>query len=170
MVDYGSHRRVLETAGAVWPVRRVVEFGAGRHSTPLFLDRAVFPVLSSLITYESDQAWAAEVRRLAGADERLTVVACSESDAIDATLTMQPADLAFVDGLDAKWRVPTAKAAARKARVVVIHDAENPTYHGALAVKPKCYVYTREVPWTAVLVDSDDENLLLEFRQRLETP
>jgi len=51
MVDYGSHRRVLEIAGIVWPVRRVVEFGAGRHSTPLFLDRAAFPKLSLLTTF-----------------------------------------------------------------------------------------------------------------------
>ena len=54
-------------------VRTVLELGCGLFSTPLFLDRSVFPEVTRVDSLENDAQWAAKVASAFGSDPRLAV-------------------------------------------------------------------------------------------------
>jgi hypothetical protein len=53
---YASHLGLLTRIGP--GITQVLELGAGQYSTPLFLDRAVYPDLKRLVSIEPDRKWA----------------------------------------------------------------------------------------------------------------
>ena len=59
---WGSHAPALRAIARFMPIRSVIEFGAGLHSTGLFLCLKWFPLLESLVSFEHDEAWAAQAR------------------------------------------------------------------------------------------------------------
>ena len=135
---YATHLPVLVALAQIVPVRRVAEFGCGMYSTLTFLDRAVFPELIQLDSFENDVAWVERLRAAVGGDSRvrLTPVAGPMSRAVD-DLPLYAYDLIFIDdSLTAEERVATIRAVS-SARplpgIVVIHDFEHPLYQHAAA-------------------------------------
>lgn len=71
--DYATLIPVLVGISRVFDPRRVLEYGAGLYSTPLFLNRAVFPLVEELTSNEHDGEWIRKVQSEGGVggDERL---------------------------------------------------------------------------------------------------
>jgi predicted O-methyltransferase YrrM len=134
-VPLGTHLPVLVGLSRIVPLRRVLEFGCGRYSTLNLLDRAVFPDLEALDSFETDPAWADEIAAATRHDPRvrLTTVKGAMADAADAAAGDY--DLVFID--DSKSgaaRAATILAVAeRKPRLVAVHDFEVFAYRRAAA-------------------------------------
>lgn len=122
---YSTHENLLKAVSRHFSIQRAVEFGAGPSSTSLFLNKKFFPKLEYLISFESDDTWATKCRT---DDPRHKLILCSEIFTLRAVEFCGFFDIALVDGKDSNWRLPTAKVASRIAKLVVIHDMENPLY------------------------------------------
>lgn len=134
-----------------------LELGAGLVSTPLFLDRRVFPELDRLVSYENDQKWARTVHDCVGDDPRLTlrVVPGWIGPAVEAMQSLQGFDLVFIDdGHDFAERVATIRAVAKKVsheNMVALHDFEHNVYHDAVDGRwPYRFVFDAFEPHTAL--------------------
>lgn len=151
---YGTHRPVLRELGRVVNPRTVVEFGAGLYSTGMFLDRDVFPALTRLVSFESDDKWADIMRGLYfGRDDRFDLRRMSEAEMVlEAAIVVPNAGLIFIDSATAEGRVRLIETVAqlRPHCPVVVHDAENHNYQRALAGFPYIGCTRRWTPWTAV--------------------
>lgn len=144
---YGSHTDVLKALALEVPVRRVIEFGGGKYSTPLFLDRDVFPDLRELLTVETDPAWVSEIR---SGDPRHRLILVDR--AAEAAGMSVGFDLVLVDDSDSMtFRIDTlfAVSDARPDGLVVVHDFEHSEYREATRFDHVA-VSSRSVPWTAV--------------------
>lgn len=117
--DYASHRPVLRAILAQDKPRTVLEFGAGIHSTPLFLER---PEVTRLVSIEPDAGWRGVVRKKCD-DPRLS---------LRHSLDVDPAsfDLVFIDnGRSVAERVQTIETVLRPGHpVTVIHDMDERDY------------------------------------------
>src|SRR6266516_3156315 len=71
---YCTHIPVLVGVARLAPIRKVLEFGGGRHSTLTFLDRASFPELVALTTLENDPDWCAVLSGYSRDDPRMELV------------------------------------------------------------------------------------------------
>lgn len=110
---YASHIPVLKALSAQVPMRHVLEFGAGHHSTPFFLS---LPQLQLLVSVETDAAWRQEV---ASEDPRHTVTE-------NLFAFLGGFDFVFIDdGKNAEERLVTIRnVLTGRHPVVAIHDAE----------------------------------------------
>jgi predicted O-methyltransferase YrrM len=138
---YASHLHVLRRLGK--GARWVLELGGGLYSTPLFLDRHVFPDLERLVTVEPDATWVAKLPK----DDRL----CVWPTAIPVYAFMERKyDLVFVDSAPEATRIKdigwlTFVSDQR----VVIHDFEHEPYRQA-AKFDHIEIDKTLTPWTAV--------------------
>lgn len=119
---YESHLPVLKALSTFLPMRRVLEFGAGDHSTSFFLS---LPSLTELVSVETDDFW---IQRIETDDTRHTV----------STKRVSPEgfDFVFIDDGASEFEIVAQEAAqayrvetiryvlSRSAPVVAIHDAE----------------------------------------------
>ena len=148
MVDpYASHTTVLAAVARETPVRRVIEFGGGHHSTRLFLNRQVFPDLVELTTVETSPEWAARIR---SGDKRHSLLTVGRA-ALTAGLCPQY-DLVLVDDSDSMTaRIETLRAVSgcRPSGLVVVHDFEHLEYREAITFDHVAES-RRYTPWTAV--------------------
>lgn len=121
---YASHLPVLKALCSDLKPRRVLEFGAGLHSTPYFLS---LEGLERLVSVEADPHWLARVADVC-ADERLTLLSDNPPDPKDF-------DLVFIDdGKNAAEREETIRwVLGRPHPPVVIHDAEVLDYAHAIS-------------------------------------
>lgn len=128
---YSTHLPILCSMAAIIQPTRVVEYGSGLISTTTFLNRTIFPRLTSLLSFENDREWYERVAGHIGDDPRLQLrlVEGTMKDAV-ARFDLDAADLVFVDDYDSvplPGRADTiaALAALRPTRIpVVIHDLE----------------------------------------------
>lgn len=121
------------------PLRWVLEFGAGHHSTPFFLSLD----LDHLTSVEDDPEWAEHVE----CDDPRHELRDSAPESLDAY------DLIFVDnGRCAADRVPVIRRVLSEAGcIVVIHDAEVSEYAFEIAEHaPEPYASFGPAPLTAV--------------------
>lgn len=114
---WGSHKPALRALARFLPIRSVIEFGAGPHSTHLFLDRERFPLLESLVSFEHDWEWAIKARR---ADDFRHEIFVLPTWAFVAVSTGMKADFVFVDA--AGDRVPLIQHALTLAPILAVHD------------------------------------------------
>lgn len=124
---YASHLPVLQALPSAFSIERVLELGAGLHSTPAFL---ALPGLKHLTSVENDPQWAARVR---SDDERHDVLVVEGSIA-DNLPPLEDYDLVFIDdSTSAHERARTIRAVLSQPHPpVVIHDAEVPEYAAAI--------------------------------------
>lgn len=167
---YGSHRPVLAAVARKMEIRSVLEFGAGRYSTPFFLDRKVFPHLERMVSFENNQQWAADVRHNCK-DDRLTVQHCELSD---MPVSGGPADLVFIDcdvsagdrhDYSARVKLIERYQTDQTAKVVVVHDANFASINPAVmsSTYPFKAIYRpASGPHTALLSTQVDVRKLLE--------
>lgn len=130
---YSTHLPVLcAIAGIIQPTR-IIEFGSGLISTTTFLDRNIFPKLTSLLSFENSRDWYGTVASQIGDDARLQYrfVDGSMGDAVSSD-DVSTADLIFIDDEDSlpppllrRADTIAAVAARRPAGIpIVIHDIE----------------------------------------------
>jgi len=161
---YATHLPILRSLGAILPIKRVLEFGAGLYSTPTFLDRTVFPHLEKLISVEDDWEWLQRVKDYIGSPQmrahwpdawsRLSLRYGSPEKSM-LWVDTDDYDLIFIDsGRTIADRIPIIEAiAARKPScVVVIHDFEQWDYQHAARGLTGLKIYSDETPWTAVFM------------------
>ena len=136
-------------------VRRALEFGGGRYSTPTFLDQAIFGFLRDLTTLENDPEWLGMIEKM-NSDGRHRVVGVDGkiADNVHAKL-FAGCDLVLVDD--------STNAADRAATIVetvkhlpatcllVVHDFEIPVYRQGVGELGSCDVCDALIPATGVL-------------------
>jgi hypothetical protein len=135
---YSSHLPVLIGLASLLRIDNVLEFGAGVHSTPLFINKSFFTTIQEVHTYENDAAWGARVQELIGADPKLHMHWVeSEMEAAARVSCPNQFDLIFIDdSVDVIARSATIRAIAAlqpTRAIVVIHDFEVDAYRRASA-------------------------------------
>lgn len=137
---------------------RILEFGAGQVSTPLFLDRKIFPQVEQLVTCENDPAWIDRITESL-TDQRVTIVSRPVPMVVIANqIDITPFDLILIDD-SFTWteRAQTIQSVmARRSRksVVVIHDYDVPLYRDVARNGPGYeYIFSAFTPHTGVLWD-----------------
>lgn len=127
---YESHLPILKALAETLDLKRVIEFGAGDHSTPFFLDLD----LDRFVSIESDPEWVnprAETR--------------SEwTEALDFDLVL------IDDGLNAAERMATIDSVLGQEDhpLTVIHDAE--VYADRIVRAGYHFVFRFDIPHTAL--------------------
>lgn len=94
--DYGSHIPVLMTLAELKPIKKVIEFGSGKWSTSLFLDKRFFPDLVELISIENDEGWVEHVSSRIS-DDRFRIVLSHLNRVNDIFGLLPDPDLVFID-------------------------------------------------------------------------
>jgi hypothetical protein len=164
---YATHVPVLVGLAKQRPIRRVLEFGAGRYSTLLFLDRTVFPDLVALRTYEDNAEWAQEVIGLAGNDSRLDVQLVEDvPDCVPSSV--DDYDLVFVDDsttVDRRARtISGVVSAGLGPSLLVVHDFEHRPYLDAVATLPHVYAFRGRRPNVGVAWAGQVPGLVSDLR------
>ena len=126
---YATHVPVLVGVAAAVQPKRLVEFGAGSFSTLSFLDKAAYPSLERVCSYENDAEWYEEVRRKLPEDSRIDLQ-YFDGDMYRAVprADVSSADMIFIDDSPAptpEVRAMTVKAVSKlcgERPVVVLHD------------------------------------------------
>ena len=140
---YSTHLPILRRmVNGVRP-RRVLEFGAGLHSTPLYFRD---PQLWNVVCIEPDPEWRKKVA-YAVDDERLILR--------EAATNVNPTDfdLIFIDdGTCAAERLKTIRFVLSEPHPpTVIHDAEVPEYRDAIKELATMHTIYETNPHTAVV-------------------
>jgi predicted O-methyltransferase YrrM len=155
-VPAATHLPVLIGLGTLFPVRTVLEFGAGSFSTLSFLDRSLFPSVERVVSFETDPDWKRRVEAQAGEDERLTVTLIDTNvPRAAAGCNFSTFDLVFVDnGPSERVRAETIKevvAHIRDRELVVIHDFEYLSYQRAAKAARHRFCFDGYCPHTGVV-------------------
>jgi hypothetical protein len=145
---YGTHLNLLRAVGH--GIKKVLELGAGIHSTAVFLDRNYYPDLESLVSVEQNPDWI-----VSPDDPRHTshIVPEPIEEFID-TLDINTFDLILVDNSTfAERRCETLRYVANRVgrSIVVAHDYERQDYAAAASEFTYAVVDDRQVPHTALL-------------------
>jgi predicted O-methyltransferase YrrM len=137
---YSSHLQVLTAMLNTHKPKRVLEYGSGEYSTPLFLSR---PHVEALTVVESDFEW----RRKLPEDDRMTVL-------VEGFANPRNYDLVFIDdGVNADQRCRTIRdVLSRPHPVVVIHDADVPAYRALIDELADDVLIYNTSPDTAVIL------------------
>lgn len=130
---YSTHLPILCAVAAFVQPTRVVEYGSGMISTITFLNRAVFPKLTALVSLENNREWYETMGTHSGVDPRLRLrfVDGPMRDAVSKD-DLNGAEVVFVDDDDStpphlprRSDTIVAIAALRPSGIpIVIHDIE----------------------------------------------
>jgi len=155
-VPASSHLPVLMTIGKIFPIKSVLEFGSGSFSTLMFLNRAIFPQLEKVISFETDPEWKQRVIDGAGGDKRLEILLVDDDVAKAASkCNFSLFDLVFIDnGPSADARAATIREVAKRchdSNLIVIHDFENLPYQQAARELPQRFFFDSHCPYTGFL-------------------
>ena len=156
---YATHIPILVACAHLFRPRRILELGSGFYSTPLFLDKDIFPDAMHVCSLENDPEWFQQLNRLADPRlERLLIEGpmCAAIRAFDCSQY----DLVFVDdSTHARHRRKTLRALrnALGSQIVVVHDVDQwrirlgiysfPNHYEMLALTPQTSIawHTRQV-------------------------
>ena len=160
---YATHFPVLRFLMETIRPLRIVEFGMGDFSTPLFLSSG-----AELISIETSKDWLA---RMTHTTSRHTVIHWPSDSVEDYLLDhcLPGFDLAFVDG-PVDSRVPCVERLFLRSRIIIIHDSLTRCYGWRRLAVPPSYRridYTQLDPATSVFAVRDaDAELISEFCRR----
>jgi len=133
---FATHLPVLIGLSFAVRLRRVLELGAGVYSTRLFLNRAVFPTLEVLHSYENHHYWYNQVLPSVQQAPRATLTMCEGpmSTAV-SSMSLEDYDLILIDDSQTlQERCHTIQAVATSSKMIklcVIHDYNNKEYRHA---------------------------------------
>ncbi len=154
---YATHLPVLIGLPRLFEVKHVLEFGSGLSSTPLYLNREVFPDLVSVLSYENESEWLEKVQEATQHDSRLQLklIEGRMAGMVD-TLNVGDYDMIFIDDSRGfKVREETIRAIAARCKacggVVVIHDYERLEYRWASRTFRHHFRFTAFTPNTGVV-------------------
>jgi predicted O-methyltransferase YrrM len=155
---YGSHVSVLVQIAQSLRPHRIAEFGMGRFSTSVFLDRTVFPFVEKLTSFEDDPEWFSVITREHPPNSQFEAnLVSSPMWKTALRLRASDYDLIFVD--DSKNQRDRSKTllALRLAKgitkgpVVVVHDVELPRLRAMTMLFPRRRYFRSLRPQTGVL-------------------
>lgn len=152
LTPFATHLPILVALAKMCNVRRVLELGSGTFSTPLYLNRGVFPDLEMLVSYEDDPEWLDVVMDAVGKDVRLDLrMVEAVRNAIPDDLSRF--DLIFVD--DSRTTAERSTTIANIAQacpsgLVVIHDFEQRRYRIAARGFTHRFVFSTFTPQVGV--------------------
>lgn len=143
MDRYASHLPILRRLLIRHRPERILEYGAGMYSTPLFLAQ---DTVQRVVSIEPDPEWRRKVA-LGVDDSRLTLRP-------DNNVTPSAFDLVFIDcGVRESDRVPVIREVLSSEHpLVVIHDAEVPAYAEVIEELAAVFKIYPTAPDTAVVV------------------
>lgn len=131
---HATHIPILLGLARLLNIRSVLEFGSGRFSTLSFLNRAAFPQLETLRSFENDAAWFEEISSHTQHDPRISLELL-QGDMTQAVkkVDISKFDLTFIDdSLRASDRAATIRAVGgNHASLAVVHDFEVFAYRRA---------------------------------------
>lgn len=124
-IPYTTHVPVLIGLSRLYEIKKVIEYGSGFYSTPLFLDRRVFPDLEHLTSCENSEQWTVDVIARTGESSAGRHIWHSGSfeNPVD-----QSFDLAFVDSDTELNKIKDIELCSKRNGFTVIHDFEWPPY------------------------------------------
>lgn len=152
---FATHLPVLIGLSRTVSPRRVLELGAGFYSTGLFLNRAVFPELEELHSFENDAEWFDRLLPHTQRDARshLTLHRGPMCQVIDH-LKLEQYDLILIDDSQTlRERCETIDCVANQiasAKLCVIHDFNNKEYRHAARRFPHRFRFDALFPETGV--------------------
>jgi hypothetical protein len=160
---FASHYPVLIALGRVLPVRRIIEFGAGLFSTPLFLDQRVFPLCEEVLSYEDDAHWIKNVRNVVGTDKRSSLRVAKTPSIVEEVKEnyLDTFSLVFVDNAskieDRAITIQTIARICLRRTVVLVHDYEIENYRNMATsfkyqIRSKAYSPNTGVLWNNELL------------------
>lgn len=166
--SYATHLPILIAISKVCDIRRVLELGSGAYSTALYLDKAIFPNLVSLVSLENDPEWADTVLTTTGSDSRLDLRLVS---AIPPAIpdSLDEYDLIFVDdSRSSAERSATIREVVRRrpAGLVAIHDFEQRSYRRAASSLRHRFVFGSFTPQVGVVWSTTNVNRSALVRAR----
>lgn len=162
-LPYATHLPVLAALAKVYPIRNVLELGAGPYSTSLFLNRVAFPSVETVTSFEDDPDWKEVVLEAVADDERLDL---RMVDAVRHSVpkSLEEYDLVFID--DSRTfseRSITVKAVreAHPTGLVAIHDFEQRHYRAAASGYDHRHIFRTFTPqvgvcWFGDVIDPAD--------------
>lgn len=154
MDPYSTHLPVLRFVGRHFFVGKVLELGMGLYSTPLFLDRGVFPDLLELVSVERDAEWCSRVS-LNDPRQSLQVVPDECMTDFLTGFDFHGTDLILVDNaVSMSVRAETILRLSTLdlgGAAVVIHDFDTLAYQLAARGFSGRLVYRDLTPWTALV-------------------
>jgi predicted O-methyltransferase YrrM len=151
---FSTHLPILTGLGVLFPIHRVLELGGGLYSTAAFLDRATFPALEALDTYENDEEWARQLAERFSDDRHRLVVHAGDMRLAVPDIPFEDYDLVFVD--DSKSYSERARTIAAitnrfaAGNLIVIHDYEAPEYVAAARGFPRTFCFNSYLPHTGI--------------------
>lgn len=156
---YATHIPALVGLGRLLELERVIELGCGQYSSLTLLDRAAFPRLAVLDSYDTDREWLEKVREMSG-DARVSLhhVDGAMAEAVPS-LDLASCDLIFIDDSltveerSATIRSVTAARSSNPRLVAVVHDFENVEYREAASGFAHVFAFTSLNPNTGVMWD-----------------
>jgi len=161
--DYATHLPVLVGIGSVLPVKKVLEFGSGFHSTLTFLNRLAFPELVLVESVESDVEWMSRISVAAKGDPRLRMRYVPEPiERVLSEIRLDCYDLVLVDSSTEACRRASLieELGERKdlRGIVAIHDFEIGLYRAAAKNFRNLVEYTAYNPCTGLLWQTEDKH------------
>jgi hypothetical protein len=141
-----SHIPVLTLLGQQYNIEKVLEIGSGELSTPLFLNKKIYPRLETLISVEDNSVWVDKIKSLVQKDDRIEFRPTVPAALYDY-------DLIFVDGpQDKEKRIKTIHYITREiiSPIIVIHDMDVKDYAKAVNKIFYSFNFSAISPWTTV--------------------
>ncbi len=147
---YETHRPVLCEAVLRVSSGIILELGAGEGSTPALHEVSLLTG-RPVVTIDNDHAWTERFAHLRSDNHAVVHVAWADLD--NSLFQALPYAIALVDSEPPGRRVVDLRWLASRAKVVVVHDTENPNYGYDAALDLFRYktTYQGHVPWTSVL-------------------
>jgi predicted O-methyltransferase YrrM len=140
--EYGSHLNVLASVLDQHEPKKVLELGAGEHSTPAFLNH---PAVQELVTVEDDPDWRKRIKEMFPSD-KLTISPKFDQSPKDF-------DLVFIDnGREESERLAFIRRVLSGPHpIVLIHDADVPAYNELIKGLADDFAIFPPTPHTAVI-------------------
>ena len=154
---YASHLPILRELGSGHGIERVIEFGVGPFSTPVFLDSNIYTELTHLLSFENDPIWAMWAHNHHGDDKRFSLIEADEYSQFQIT-PYSHYDMAFVDSYTYGMRMVSIAKIRLRCRLIVLHDAEQACYSKVLKSFKHLRLHkpTDGTPWTAIMSNFEE--------------
>jgi len=151
---YSTHLPILIGLARIYNIKTVTEYGSGLNSTLAFTNKAAFPNLVRLKSYENDLSWLEKMREMVKDKPEVDLVGVEgEMSSSVRAFDVENADLVFIDdSYTSRERSNTIRAVIGfGAKLIVVHDFETPRYRIAGYSAPSRYRVKALLPNTGVL-------------------
>lgn len=144
ILDPGTCLPALEAIKQVYPLKDVLEFGAGYWSTGLFLRNEDI----NLISIEHDSEWVNKLKAEFSHKNNFQLIHWTKSMYKYLDVLEKDVDLIFIDGED---RIECLQKSFFKAPIIVCHDTHQPSFAWELIAVPPEYKQLTYIAFTPYL-------------------